>query len=244
MKIKSNIIRAAIIFSSLSGCVQEGDIEMQAVKNSEGAYKEQRIKMVEEQIIRRGIRDSQVIKAMRNVPRHLFVLESYRNSAYIDSPLPIGFDQTISQPYIVAFMTEALNIEREDRVLEIGTGSGYQSAVLCEIADSVFSIEIVPQLAEKASLLLSELGYENINVKVGDGYKGWPEKAPFNKIIVTAAPREIPKNLVDQLSENGTMILPVGKISQRLQILEKKGGKIHLRNLLPVRFVPMVKKDN
>ncbi|MCD6118176.1 protein-L-isoaspartate(D-aspartate) O-methyltransferase [bacterium] len=220
----------------------EKTIRIVTIMISEEKYKAKRIKMVEEQIVGRGIKSSRVINVMKKIPRHLFVTEKYFNSAYNDNPLPIGFDQTISQPYIVAFMTEAIELRREDRVLEIGTGSGYQSAVLCELAGSIFSMETIPQLAERSSHLLSEIGYKNIRIKTGDGYKGWPEKAPFNKIIVTAAPHEIPEVLIEQLAENGIMILPVGNISQSLRIVKKKAGKIDIKRLISVRFVPMVQK--
>ena len=200
--------------------------------------------MVATQIIARGISDEQVLQAMRTVERHLFVPPDLAARAYDDGPLAIGFGQTISQPYIVAFMTEMLNLDSTDRVLEIGTGSGYQAAILAEICQSVYSIEIVPQLGSKAKNLLSVLGYENIFIRVGDGYQGWPESAPFDAIIVTCAPTHVPLSLQDQLREGGRMIIPVGeKYVQELVLLEKKGGKLKQKSVLPVLFVPMVDEE-
>jgi len=195
--------------------------------------------MVESQIISRGVKDPLVLKAMRQVLRHAFVPESMRAEAYEDRPLPIGYNQTISQPYIVASMTEELKLIGDDIVLEIGTGSGYQAAVLAEIVKKVYSIEIVCPLAERAKKDLDSLGYKNIHIRCGDGYKGWPEKAPFDAIIVTAAPKKIPAPLMDQLKEGGRMIIPVGKFHQELKILKKQNGKIEIETLYPVRFVPM-----
>ncbi|GAB4335547.1 MAG: protein-L-isoaspartate(D-aspartate) O-methyltransferase [Calditrichia bacterium] len=199
----------------------------------------ERARMVEEQIVRRGVKDPRVLSAMRKVPRHLFVPPSHRSYAYADEPLPIGQGQTISQPYIVAFMTEQLRLTGDERVLEIGTGSGYQTAVLAELCDSVFTIEIIAQLGENARKTLDNLGYRNIVYRIGDGYAGWEEKAPFDAIMVTAAPPEIPQPLVRQLAEGGRMIIPVGTISQELILLEKKNGQIKKTSVLPVRFVPM-----
>lgn len=200
--------------------------------------------MVEEQIRARGIRDEKVLEAMLKVERHRFVLPDYLNKAYADHPLPIGDGQTISQPYIVAFMTEVLDLKATDKVLEIGTGSGYQAAVLAEICDSVFTVEIYPSLALQAERTLKLLGYTNIFIKTGDGYRGWPEHAPFDAIIVTCAPEEIPLPLREQLAEGGKMIIPVGgNYTQNLVLLEKKRGKILKTNVLPVRFVPMINND-
>ncbi len=209
------------------------------------SFREQRIKMVETQIEGRGVTDKQVLEAMLKVPRHLFVPERYRVYAYADQPLPIGQGQTISQPYIVAFMTEALSLKKDDKVLEIGTGSGYQAAVLSEIAKEVYTIEIVPELAESAEECLKSLGYGNVHVKCGDGYLGWPENAPFDAIIVTCAPDEIPQALVNQLAEGGRIVLPVGArwTIQKLILAEKIKGQIVQRTLLPVRFVPMIHGD-
>ena len=206
----------------------------------ENAYLAKRFSMVETQIHRRGVKDTLVLNAMKNVPRHKFVPASMKNQAYIDSPLPIGENQTISQPYIVGFMTESLQLKGPEKVLEIGTGSGYQAAVLSEIADSVFSIEIVATLGQRAKELLNDLGYKNIQVRIGDGYQGWPEHAPFDAIIVTAAPVKIPQPLVDQLKPGGRMIIPVGDYYQELILITKSSnGKITKKSILPVRFVPM-----
>jgi len=201
--------------------------------------------MVTDQIIARGIKDPRVIEAMSKVPRHLFVPEDLRESAYDDRPLPIGEGQTISQPYIVAFMTEALNLSPGDNVLEIGTGSGYQAAILAEIAREVYTIEIRPRLGETARERLNEMGYRNISVKIGDGYKGWPEEVPFDAIIVTCAPEEIPKPLVDQLAEGGRMIIPVGERGgvQELVLLKKEKGMIREKAVMKVLFVPMVRNE-
>ena len=202
-------------------------------------YKKLRQQMVEEQICARGVKDEAVLQSMRKVPRHLFIPESYRDMAYNDTPLPIGEGQTISQPYIVAYMTQALHLKGDEKVLEIGTGSGYQAAILAEISKEVYTIEIVPELAAHAAELLKELGYENIFVKQADGYKGWPEYAPFDAIILTAAPEHIPQPLVEQLKEGGRMVLPLGDEYQDLILVTKREGEIHKQFLLPVRFVPM-----
>jgi len=186
-----------------------------------------------------GISDKQVIAAMRTVQRHEFVPKKYRDQAYEDHPLPIGLNQTISQPFIVAYMTEMLKLESGDRVLEIGTGSGYQAAVLAELAKEVYSIEILEPLAENAGKTLKRLGYENIFVRVGDGYKGWPEHAPFDAIIVTAAPDHIPQPLVEQLKVGGRLVIPVGKWNQRLILITKDENGVTEKKDLPVRFVPM-----
>jgi len=204
-------------------------------------YQEARAKMVRDQIRFRGIDDEAVLAAMLKVERHRFVSKAYRTEAYEDYPLPIGEGQTISQPYIVAFMTEALELKKSDRVLEIGTGSGYQAAVLAEICDSVFTVEIYPSLGNQAKQILEELGYTNVFVRIGDGYKGWPEHAPYDGIIVTCAPGEVPPVLVEQLAEGGRMIIPVGgSYTQELILMEKKGEKLQRKNVLPVRFVPMI----
>jgi len=200
--------------------------------------------MVRTQIESRGIENKAVLDAMRKVERHLFVPPELALSAYVDSPLPIGYGQTISQPYIVAFMTEVLSPGPGDKVLEIGTGSGYQAAILAEICDSVYTIEIVPELGERARNLLKRLNYSNVVVKIGDGYKGWPEYAPFDAIIVTAAPSHVPAPLTEQLREGGTMIIPVGEQGiQELYLLEKLNGKLIQKEVLSVRFVPMVDEN-
>jgi protein-L-isoaspartate(D-aspartate) O-methyltransferase len=196
--------------------------------------------MVETQIVARGVRDPRVLAAMRKVPRHLFVDSAQRAEAYEDHPLPIPGNQTISQPYIVALMTELLELKPTARVLEIGTGSGYQSAVLGELAKEVYTIEIVPELAQLAARRLKELGYANVRAREGDGYRGWPEEAPFDAIIVTAAPERIPQPLVDQLAPGGVMVIPVGGFFQELKVFRKSAdGRVTERDILPVRFVPM-----
>ena len=198
--------------------------------------------MVEQQIVPRGIKAPAVLAAMRKVPRHRFVPGSAVGFAYEDHPLPIGSGQTISQPYIVAYMTEAADIAPGDKVLEIGTGSGYQAAVLGEIAREVFTIEIIPELAERARATLSDLGYRNVNARTGNGYLGWPEHAPFDAIVVTAAPDEVPQALVDQLAPGGRMVVPVGAASQDMMIIERTRRGIVQRRTIPVRFVPMTGK--
>jgi len=183
-----------------------------------------------------------VLAAMRRVPRHRFVPADEQGGSYTDYPLPIGFGQTISQPYIVAFMTEALDVRSDHKVLEIGTGSGYQAAVLGELARDVFTIEIVEPLAERSRVLLQELGYRNVHVRAGNGYNGWPEEAPFDRIIVTAAPDEVPKALVDQLKMDGLIAVPVGVGEQMLQVLRRTPTGLDVIKTLPVRFVPMTGK--
>jgi protein-L-isoaspartate(D-aspartate) O-methyltransferase len=195
--------------------------------------------MVMSQIAARDIRDARVLAAMREVPRHRFVPIDQRDRAYLDHPLPIGLGQTISQPYIVAAMTQLLRPEATDRVLEIGTGSGYQAAVVSRLVAKVYSIEIVPELAERAAKTLSELGYTNIEVSTGDGYRGMPDKAPFDGILVTAAPEEIPAPLIEQLAVGGRMLIPVGDFFQELTVVEKTESGIRTRSVFPVRFVPM-----
>lgn len=195
--------------------------------------------MVERQIAGRGVRDQRVLDALRAVPRHLFVPSSMQPYAYMDSPLPIGYGQTIPQPYIVAFMSEALKLKPQDRVLEIGTGSGYQAAVLSLLVKSVYSIEIVEPLGKEASKRLQRLGYTNVKVRIGDGYRGWPEAAPFQAIIVTAAPGHIPQPLLDQLAPGGRLVIPVGKGTQTLVRIKRTSKGFRQERLLPVRFVPM-----
>jgi len=209
-------------------------------------YQLKRNDMVSNQIVTRGITDINTINAMRKVPRHLFVPNSIVDMAYNDSPLPIGCDQTISQPYVVALMTELSIPRKGKKVLEIGTGSGYQAAVLAEIVDYVYTIEIVPELAISAKERLSTMGYKNVNVRQGDGYKGWPEFAPFDIIIVTAACDHIPQPLIDQLGEKGRLLMPLGEPAevQDLILLEKKGGKIVQRIITQVIFVPFIRKDD
>lgn len=213
-----------------------------AFSSESARFDQMRYEMVESQIKARGIRNPAVLEAMRRVKRHEFIPEKKRAFAYGDSPLPIGLEQTISQPFIVAFMTEALDLQPTDRVLEIGTGSGYQAAVLAEIVKEVYTIEIIEELAQRSQKTLQDLGYENIRVKHGDGYEGWPEQAPFDAIIVTAAPPVLPPKLLDQLKNpGGRMIVPVGEGQQELILIKKtKEGPV-TKSLLPVRFVPMVK---
>jgi len=202
-----------------------------------------REKMVADQIEARGVVDERVLEALRKVPREAFVREEDMAMAFYDGPLSIGYGQTISQPYIVAYMTEALGIEPEDRVLEIGTGSGYQTAVLAELASEVFTIEIVEPLALRAKDILTRLGYKNIHFRIGDGSGGWPEEAPFDAIMITAAPPSVPDTLVDQLADGGRMIVPVGRYEQYLELIEKKDQEVHRRRLIGVRFVPMTGKS-
>ena len=200
----------------------------------------QRQQMVQRQLVTRGINDQRVLAAMAKVPREEFVSPESRSASYQDGPLPIGYGQTISQPYIVAFMTEQLRPKTSDRVLEIGTGSGYQAAILAELVSEVYSIEIIEPLAKNAETTLQRLGYKNVHVKPGDGYKGWPETAPFDAIIVTCAPDKVPQPLVDQLKDDGRMVIPVGhRFAQQLYLLEKKNGQLKQSATLPVRFVPM-----
>jgi protein-L-isoaspartate(D-aspartate) O-methyltransferase len=210
-------------------------------------YQGYRDRMVKEQIAARGVHAPDVLSAMRTVPRHLFVPEQYRAYAHFDGPLDIGHSQTISQPYIVAYMTELLALESGDTVLEIGTGSGYQAAVLAKIVKQVYTIEIVEELGLAAAKKLKELGYSNVEVRVGDGYNGWPEHAPFDGIMVTAAPETVPQPLLDQLNEGGRLVIPVGPRSgvQDLLVYEKRDGRFIKKNMIPVRFVPFTrsKKD-
>ena len=198
--------------------------------------------MVAEQLRGRDIKNGRVLEVMARVPRHMFVPESVRDLAYADHPLPIGHGQTISQPYIVAFMTEALDVRSDHKALEIGTGSGYQAAVLGELAGDVYTIEIVEPLAERARATLASLGYKNVHVRAGNGYAGWPEQAPFDRIIVTAAPEEVPPALVEQLKMNGVMAIPVGTDIQELRIMRRTPSGMETLKTLPVRFVPMTGK--
>jgi len=198
-----------------------------------------RQRMVDTQIRARGVADSKVLAAMARVPRHEFVPESVRAQAYDDYPLPIGERQTISQPYIVALMTSLLELKGGERVLEIGTGSGYQAAVLSEIAGEVYTMEILEPLSQKAQRRLTALGYDNIHFRVGDGWKGWPDAAPFDGIVVTAAPEKIPQALLEQLKVGGRMVVPVGSFFQDLMVLTKTANGYEKRNVIPVRFVPM-----
>jgi len=226
----------AACLSLAAGCVPEKDRD----------YTIARKRMLHDQLTGpgRGIKDERVLAAMRTVPRHEFVAEEYRFSAYDDRPLPIGHGQTISQPFIVALMTEQMKPQPTDKVLEVGTGSGYQAAILSGLVKQVFTIEIVEPLARHAAVDLLRLGYTNVFVKAGDGYKGWPEHAPFDAIIVTCAPDQVPQPLVEQLKDGGRMVIPVGPDGgvQELYLLEKHEGTVKQRAVLPVRFVPMTRK--
>lgn len=195
--------------------------------------------MIESQIRARGVSDERVLEVMERIPRHQFVLPEDQGHAYGDNPLPIGRGQTISQPYIVAVMTEKAELRPIHRVLEIGTGSGYQTAVLSELAAEVFSIEIIESLSLRARSILARLGHENVHCRVGNGSLGWPEAAPFDAILVTAAPREVPPALVDQLAEGGRLVIPVGRKEQELLVLTKRGNEVEEMPLFAVRFVPM-----
>jgi protein-L-isoaspartate(D-aspartate) O-methyltransferase len=204
------------------------------------AMEKKRDLMVETQIEARGVRDPRVLAAMRKIPRHVFVPEGQAASAYDDRPLPIGSEQTISQPYVVAFMTEQLRLTGKEKVLEIGTGSGYQTAILAALAAKVYSIEIRPELAKAAAERLASLGIRNVEVRAADGYRGWPEEAPFDGILVTAAPERVPPPLLEQLSPTGRMVIPVGAFYQELKLIERQGGGYTEKSVLPVRFVPFV----
>lgn len=230
------VLTSLILFIVLIQCTNG---KTASERNPRGDFKAMREKMVETQIKARGVKDPRVLSALRKVERHRFVPEEYLNSAYSDQPLPIGLGQTISQPYIVALMTELLQLKGDEKVLEIGTGSGYQAAILGELAKEVYTIEIVVSLASIAKNRLADLGYQNIKVKAGDGYLGWPEAAPFDAIIVTAAPDHIPKPLIEQLREGGRMVVPVGAYTQELKKIIKRSGKIETTDIIPVVFVPM-----
>jgi len=222
-------ILLAVLGCTMNGSDQDGDLD----------FAKERERMVEEQIEARGVRDPRVVAALRSVPRHEFVPPEERDHAYRDRPLPIGQGQTISQPYIVAVMTELLELSGDEKALEIGTGSGYQAAVLSQLAREVYTIEIVPELASRAEADLRRLGYANVHVRQGDGYRGWPEHAPFDAIVVTAAPEHVPQPLVDQLAVGGRLVLPVGDVFQDLVLVTRDAGGVRQERLLGVRFVPM-----
>jgi protein-L-isoaspartate(D-aspartate) O-methyltransferase len=231
------MISVVIVATALTaGCNSHGG---QAADPAGSDMQMQRERMVSEQIEARGIKDPLVLKSMRTVPRHLFVPESGRDAAYQDSPLPIGDSQTISQPYIVALMTELLEVRPGSKVLEIGTGSGYQAAVLAAMGVEVYSIEIRTRLCEKARETLAELDFTSVEVRCGDGYGGWPEEAPFDGVIVTAAPVLVPVPLLDQLAPGANMVIPVGDFYQELKVITRKDGGFEERAVIPVRFVPM-----
>lgn len=204
------------------------------------SFSEPRQQMVQRQIKQRGITSEKVLEAITKVPRHLFVPSHLAHLAYTDSPLPINYGQTISQPYIVAYMSEILDIKPKDKVLEIGTGSGYQTAILAELAQEVYSIEIIPELAQKAHQTLRQLNYDNVHLRIGDGYEGWAEHAPYQGILVAAAPEQIPSTLINQLALNGKMVIPVGKYYQQIVIVSKTNDGLTQQKTIPVRFVPMI----
>jgi len=210
------------------------------VCSQDSSYAPQRRMMIEEQIVSRGVTDAGVVRAMEEVPRHVFVPDRLRDRSYIDGPLAIGSGQTISQPYIVALMTSLLELDGSEKILEIGTGSGYQAAVLSRLVREVYTIEIREELGEKAVHTLSDLGYDNIHVRIGDGYQGWPEEAPFDGIMVTAAPGDIPEPLIAQLKEGAKLVIPVGDFFQDLLVLTKTADGVERREIIPVRFVPMI----
>ncbi|MEA3469385.1 MAG: protein-L-isoaspartate(D-aspartate) O-methyltransferase [Thermodesulfobacteriota bacterium] len=238
--IRSSSVALRLSVALLVGIFFAGSLPSAAAAESPLDSKLKRQKMVASQLKSRGISDPLVLRAMATVPRHLFVPSHFRRLAYGDGPLPIGHGQTISQPYIVAYMTEILHIKQEHKVLEVGTGSGYQAAVLAELTDRVYTIEIVPELADTAAERLKETGCSSVNVRQGDGYHGWPEEASFDAIMVTAAAEFIPPPLLQQLKEGGRMVIPVGSpfTIQHLMLVERKQGTITTRSLMPVRFVP------
>jgi protein-L-isoaspartate(D-aspartate) O-methyltransferase len=242
MAMRPEIVLLAGLLAVTCGCTIDDTgsrDQMTEDASQEERYTQQRTAMVVQQLRARDITDPRVLAAMEEVPRHLFVPEANRRWAYVDGPLEIGYAQTISQPYIVAYMTQALEPRDTDKVLEIGTGSGYQAAVLAEIVGEVYTIEIVEPLAASATNLLRELGYDNVRVRAGDGYKGWPEAAPFDAIIVTCAPDHIPQPLVDQLAVGGKLVIPVGSFSQDMIIVTKTDKGVMERRTIAVRFVPM-----
>jgi protein-L-isoaspartate(D-aspartate) O-methyltransferase len=240
------ILAVALWSCTVNSSEPEADDRSQAARDTDGAQEagaktaraDERAKMVREQIEARGVRDPRVLAAMRAVPRHEFMPESERGQAYEDRPLPIGRSQTISQPYIVAAMTELLDLDPGEKVLEVGTGSGYQAAVLAELGAEVYSIEIIAPLGRQAARDLERLGYR-VNLRIGDGYRGWPEAAPFDAVIVTAAPDHVPEPLVEQLKVGGRMMIPVGRWSQRLVLIRKDEDGLHEEAVADVRFVPM-----
>lgn len=236
------VLFLALLLLGAAGCVADSGVsqpEQTIASEDTDDYEVRRVEMVRQQLRDRGIRDEAVLAAMSAVPRHRFVDRDRADFAYGDFPLPIGYGQTISQPYIVAYMSEAAAISQGDRALEIGTGSGYQAAVLAEMAAEVYTIEIIPELGERARQTLNELGYDNVWVQVGDGYNGWPEQAPFDAILLTAAPDRVPPPLIEQLALGGTLVAPVGEEYQEMVVLEKTPTGIVERRTIPVRFVPM-----
>jgi protein-L-isoaspartate(D-aspartate) O-methyltransferase len=234
---RTSSLLVLIFLSSLMCAAPEGDVQTASQDRST-----ERHRMVDEQLRTRDIKDPRVLEAMRTIPRHEFVPAAQGAAAYVDSPLPIGYEQTISQPYIVGFMTQALKVDPTHKVLEIGTGSGYQAAVLSRLAKVVYTIEIVAPLAERARETLARFKFDNVHVRTGNGYLGWPEEAPFDRIMVTAAPDEVPPALVSQLKVGGLMAIPVGVGDQELRILRRTPGGTETLETLPVRFVPMTGK--
>jgi protein-L-isoaspartate(D-aspartate) O-methyltransferase len=232
-EIRPGLVLACVV---LMGC-------MTVAQNDQADLRARRYEMVEQQIRQRGVTDARVLAVMRSVPRERFVPAEVRDQAYDDGPLPIGSGQTISQPYIVAYMTEALKVEPSHKVLEVGTGSGYQAAVLSELVREVYTIEIVPELARRAETILRSLNKTNVHVRAGDGYAGWPEQAPFDRIIVTAAPEEVPRPLIDQLAPGGLLVAPVGAqgAAQWMTIVEKTSRGVVERRTIPVQFVPFTR---
>ena len=239
------LVSTVAVLSAIMACVSAGEEQRRPSDNGgDAARAAERDRMVDAQIRARGIANDRVLAAMRRVPRHQFVPAEHQARAYDDTPLPIGFDQTISQPYIVAYMSDVLDTRTSDRVLEIGTGSGYQAAILGELVRDVYTIEIVEPLATRARETMAALGYPNVHVRHGNGYLGWPEAAPFDRIIVTAAPDKVPPALVDQLAARGVMVVPVGRGEQVMTIVRKTERGVTTTETLPVRFVPMVGKEN
>lgn len=234
------VVAASLLFLVLSCSSRKKENSTQPPVPVQEHWEDKAARMVASQIVARGVSDGRVIDAMQHTPRHLFVPDDVKEFAYNDYPLPIGYGQTISQPYIVALMTELLELSGDEVVLEIGTGSGYQAAILSRLVKNCYSMEVVRELAEGSGKLLKELGYQNVEVKWGDGYQGWPEKAPFDAIIITAAPEEVPEKLVEQLKTGGRMVVPVGKFYQNLLLITKKEEGYRQKNIIPVRFVPMV----
>jgi len=248
MRIYPILIKYSFLLIIIAACsAKSKQNEDSSIKDNEGRsmiqqeeWKEKAKAMVRSQIIARGVTDQRVLNVMENTPRHLFVPPDVAAYAYSDSPLPIGHSQTISQPYIVALMTESLELQGSEKILEIGTGSGYQAAILSPLVDTCYSIEVLEPLANKAEALLKELEYDNVVVRWGDGYGGWEEHAPFDGIIITAAPPEIPEKLIEQLKVGGKMILPVGTMLQELILITKTNKGIRKESIIPVRFVPMI----
>lgn len=242
---RSRIGRYAVVAVALcalgfgAGAVMAQQASAGGGADDTGAPTAAHVRMVEQEIRDRGIRDERVLRAMLDVPRHKFVPTAVQEEAYGDGSLPIGEGQTITQPYVVAHMTEALELAPDARVLEVGTGSGYQAAILAEIAAEVYTIEIVPELAERAAEVLDAIGYDNVYTRLGDGYRGWPEAAPFDGIVVTAAPDEVPAPLVEQLAVGGRLVIPVGKFVQTVRVITKTADGVNSETTIPVRFVPM-----